>query len=50
MFNMQLWAQDYRCAKKNNKMAAALNTYLAISVTEKNNQTSELGIWKVYGD
>lgn len=33
MFNMQLGAQDFRCAKKNNKMAVALNIYLAVSVT-----------------
>jgi hypothetical protein len=50
MFNMQLGAQDFLCAKGNNKMAAALSVYLAVSVTKKSNHTFELGMWNVYGD
>jgi hypothetical protein len=46
---MQLGAQGLCCAKKNNKMASALNIHLAVSVTKKNSQTSELGKWNVYG-
>jgi hypothetical protein len=47
---MQFVAQDFPCAKKNNKMAFSLTIYLAVRVTKKNNQTSELGMWNVYGD
>jgi len=49
MFNMHLGAQDFRCAKEN-KMAAALNEYLAVNVTKKKNQTFELGMCNVYGE
>jgi len=50
MFNMQLGAQDFLCVKENNKIADELNVHLAVSVTKKNNQTFELGMWNFYGD